>query len=132
MLGIDFGDQLGSMISLTGKMATPLSMIIMGMRLATMDLKKIFTDVRIYLAIAVKQLLMPLVAFAIVCLVPFVDVNIRMVLFITCACPAASIVLNFAEIVGEGQDSAANLVLVSTLLSVATLPVLMLLLPLIV
>ncbi len=132
MLGIDFGEQLGSMISLTGKMATPISMIVMGMRLATMDMRKIFCDVRIYLTVAVKQMLMPLIAFATVMALPFVDVNIRMVLFITCACPAASIVLNFAEIVGEGQDSAANLVLVSTLLSVVTLPLLMLLLPLIV
>ena len=53
------------------------------------------------------------------------------VFFITCSCPAASIVLNFAEIVGEGQKSAANLVLVSTLLSILTLPLMMLLLPII-
>ena len=104
------------------------------MRLATMDIKSMFTDIRIYLTVAVKQLLMPLIAFGTVMLLlvtTSVDVSLLRVFFITCSCPAASIVLNFAEIVGEGQKNAANLVLISTLLSIVTLPVMMLLLPLI-
>ena len=132
VLGVDLGTEVSSMIQVTGKSATPISMVVMGMRLATMDLKRVFADVRIYLAILVKQIVMPLITFGIIMLLPFVDLNLRMVLFITTACPAASIVLNFAEIVGEGQDSAANLVLVSTILSILTLPLAMLLLPLII
>jgi predicted permease len=132
VLGVDLGTEVSSMIQVTGKSATPISMVVMGMRLATMDLKRVFADVRIYLAILVKQIVMPLITFGIIMLLPFVDLNLRMVLFITTACPAASIVLNFAEIVGEGQDSAANLVLVSTILSILTLPLVMLLLPLII
>ena len=132
--GIAFPAELDSMISTVARMATPLSMIVMGMRLATMDIKSMFTDLRIYLTIAVKQLLMPLIAFGVVMIlleVTAIDVALLQVFFITCSCPAASIVLNFAEIVGEGQKSAANLVLISTLLSIITLPVMMLLLPLI-
>jgi predicted permease len=130
--GINFPAELDSMISAAARMATPLSMIVMGMRLATMDIKNMFTDLRIYLTVAVKQLLMPLIAFGTVMLLLFttkVDVSLLRVFFITCSCPAASIVLNFAEIVGEGQKNAANLVLISTLLSIVTLPVMMLLLP---
>jgi predicted permease len=132
--GIDFPSELDSMISSAARMATPLSMIVMGMRLATMDIKSMFTDIRIYLTVAVKQLLMPLIAFGTVMLLlvtTSVDVSLLRVFFITCSCPAASIVLNFAEIVGEGQKNAANLVLISTLLSIVTLPIMMLLLPLI-
>ena len=132
--GIDFPAELDSMISSAARMATPLSMIVMGMRLATMDIKSMFTDIRIYLTVAVKQLLMPLIAFGTVMLLLVttnVDVSLLRVFFITCSCPAASIVLNFAEIVGEGQKNAANLVLISTLLSIITLPLMMLLLPLI-
>ena len=132
VLRVDLGAELSSMIQVTGKSATPISMVVMGMRLATMDLRRVFADVRIYLAIFVKQIIMPLITFGIIMLLPFIDLNLRMVLFITTACPAASIVLNFAEIVGEGQDSAANLVLVSTILSILTLPLVMLLLPLII
>jgi predicted permease len=132
--GIDFPSELDSMISSAARMATPLSMIVMGMRLATMDIKSMFTDIRIYLTVAVKQLLMPLIAFGTVMLLlvtTSVDVSLLRVFFITCSCPAASIVLNFAEIVGEGQKNAANFVLISTLLSVVTLPLMMFLLPLI-
>lgn len=132
--GIDFPTELDNMISSAARMATPLSMIVMGMRLATMDIKSMFTDVKIYLTVAVKQLLMPLIAFGTVMLLialTDIDRSVLKVFFITCSCPAASIVLNFAEIVGEGQKSAANLVLVSTLLSILTLPLMMLLLPII-
>ena len=44
-----------------------------------------------------------------------------------CACPVASVVQNYAEILGEGQDVAANTVLLGTLSSIATLPLLALL-----
>ena len=119
-----------SMITIVGKMCSPLSMIIMGMRLATMDLKKMFTDVRIYLAIAVKGFVMPLVAFAIAYFLP-ISSDIKVAFFIIAACPVASVVLNFSEILGEGQKEAANLVLFGTMLSIVTLPIMMLMLPLI-
>lgn len=131
IVGIDFPTELDSMIEYTARMATPLSMIVMGMRLATVKLSSVFSDLRIYITVAVKQLLMPLVAFVIAIAFVGVDAELRRVLFVTCACPVASIVLNFSEIVGEGQESAANLVLVSTILSILTLPPLMFLLPLI-
>ena len=134
LTGISFPEEIGSMISMTARMATPLSMLVMGMRLATMEMKTVFTDIRIYLTIAVKQFLMPAIAFGIVMalsLIDSVDTLLLKTFFITCSCPAASIVLNFAEIVGEGQKSAANLVLVSTMCSIITLPIMMFLLPLI-
>ncbi len=131
IMGIDFSKEIANMIEYTARSATPLSMIVMGMRLGTMNMKKVFTDYRVYLTIAVKQFLMPLIAFGVVMLLPSLDVGLRQAFFITCACPIASIVLNFSEIVGEGQEAGANLVLVSTMCSIITLPVMMLLLPLI-
>ena len=41
---------------------------------------------------------------------------------ILCATPVASVVLNFAEMLGEGQENAANLVLLGTSLSVVSIP----------
>lgn len=121
--------ELESMITITGRMCSPLSMLIMGMRLATMKLGGLFNDYRIYLVVAVKQFLMPAVAFLAVFILP-IPTEIGYAFFIICACPAASVVLNFAEIVGEGQREAANIVLLSTILSIVTLPIVMLLLPL--
>ena len=127
VLGIDFGNQLGSMISLTGKMATPLSMIIMGMRLGTMKLSGLFTNVKVWSAIAVKQFVMPLVAFLVAVCLP-ADPYLERTFFVICACPVASIVLNYAELVGCGQEEGANSVLLGTMASILTLPITALLL----
>jgi predicted permease len=132
VLGIDFPKEINGMIEYTARMATPLSMIVMGMRLGTMDIKRVFLDIRVYMTIAVKQFLMPLIAFLVIMLFPDLDIGLRRTFFITCACPIASIVLNFSEIIGEGQEAGANLVLVSTIMSIVTLPIMMLMLPLIV
>ena len=122
---------LDSMIAATARMATPLSMMIMGMRLATVNIKKVLTNPRMYMSIFVKQIIMPLTAFLTVYFLP-VYADIKRVFFITCACPVASVVLNYSELVGAGQDDAAATVLCGTAMSVLTLPLMMLLYPLIV
>ena len=116
------------MIEMMGKMCTPLSMLIMGMRLATVKLPTLFTNRSIYFTIAAKQFLMPLVGFALVFFLPVSD-GLRAALFIISACPVASVVLNYSELVGEGQKEAANMVLLGTMLSIRTLPIVMLRLP---
>ncbi len=131
LTGINFPSDVDSMIECTARMATPLSMIVMGMRLATMNFADIFRDKRVYFTVTVKHIAMPVLAFAIALIFTGVSPDLRRAFFIICACPIASIVLNFAEIVGEGQRDAANLVLISTLLSIITLPLMMLLMPLI-
>ena len=110
-------------------MVATLSTATIGMRLATMELRGLFTDLRVYLTIAVKQIVMPLIAFLLVFYLP-ISSEVKQTFFIICACPVASVVLNFAEIVGAGQREAAKMLLLGTLLSVVTLPPMMLLLPL--
>ena len=117
-----------NLINITGKMSTPLSMIIMGMRLATMEFSSLFKKPRVYFTIAVKQFVMPLITFALLYFIP-VNPEVKSVLFIISACPVASVVLNYSELVGEGQHEAANMVLLGTMLSVITLPIMMMLLP---
>lgn len=125
---IPLPESLDSMISLIGRMATPISMLIMGMRLATMDFKQMFSTKQIYISLAMKQILMPLLCLLMVVFLPL-DSGLKAVLYIICCCPAASVVLNFSEILGEGQREAAAAVLLSTMLSIATLPLMVLLIP---
>jgi predicted permease len=120
---------VGNMITTTAKMSTPISMIIMGMRLGTMNLGRMFTNVRVYATIFAKQIIMPLIALLLVVFLP-VSYEVKSTFFIVCACPVASVTLNYAEIVGEGQEEAASMLLVGTMLSIVTLPLLVLLLPL--
>ncbi len=125
--GLRFPEQFENMITLLGRMTTPLCMLVLGMRLATVQIKPIFTSGLQYLVIAVKQLAMPLLAYAVLSLFSL-DPIMKQTLFILTATPVASIVLNFAEMLGKGQKAAANVVLLGTLLSVLTIPIMSLLL----
>ena len=48
-------------------------------------------------------------------------------IYIICCAPTGNMVLSFAELLGEGQDTAANVVLLSTLLSMLTIPLMLML-----
>ncbi|MCQ2436172.1 MAG: AEC family transporter [Clostridia bacterium] len=126
--GIKLPEQIDGMVALLAKMSTPLCMIIMGMRLAASHVHDIFGHEKTYYILAVKQLAVPLLTFLIVLLLP-IDPNIRATIFIMMCCPVASIVLNFAEMLGEGQRTAASLMLLGTMLSAVTIPVMTLLIP---
>ena len=104
-------------------MSTPLCMIILGVRLATMDLKKLFTTPLVWLISAGKLLVFPLFCLALT--LPFnLDPVFRGSILILAATPCASILLNLAEIHHNGQELAANCALLSTLLSIITVPLL--------
>jgi predicted permease len=107
-------------------MATPVCMIILGMRLALVPIKPMFTSKVQYLAIALKLLVFPLLTLALVGILPVERNYVRGVYILACA-PVGNLVLSFSELLGEGQDVAANVVLLSTLLSLMTIPVMMLL-----
>ena len=117
--------QLPDALLLLSKMTTPLCMFIMGMRLATLSFKAVFGTPSAYAVIAIKQFLFPAVSFLILLALP-VDPIIKASVYIMLSCPVASVVLNFSEMLGEGQKTAATLVLLGTLLSTVTLPVMML------
>ncbi len=118
---------LSEAVSLGGKISTPLCMTILGMRLATTSFRKVFLRPVQYAAVLAKQMLIPLIIYAAVYFLP-VDVFIKQLSFILFCCPVASNVLNFAEIGGMGQEEASGCVLLGTILSIATMPVMLLLL----
>lgn len=113
-------------VALLAKMTTPLCMLIMGMRLACVPLKDVFLRPSQYLIIAIKQLLFPLVVFLLLLPLPF-EAGMKASIYIMMACPVASVVLNFSEMIGKGQKNAASLVLLGTSLSIITIPVMSLL-----
>lgn len=128
-IGFENGEllgQIGNMIDILGKMTTPLCMLVLGMRLATVKVKNLFNNWQQYLAVFVNQVIFPLFTLGILMLFK-VDTELRWCMFIMCACPVAAVVQNYAEILGEGQDVAANMVLLGTLSSIVTLPLMALL-----
>ena len=127
LLDVELPQKLSEMIILLARMTTPLCMLIMGMRLACARIRSVFSAPMQYLIIALKQVLLPIVALFLLMLFP-VSNELRASVYIMIACPVASVVLNFAEMLGEGQETAANLVLLSTGLSALTIPIMVLIL----
>lgn len=114
-------------IALLGNMTTPLCMIILGIRLATVSLKKLFTRPVIYLVCALKLIIFPLFCFCSIYFIPL-DFAFKASILILSSVPCASIILNLAEMHRSGTELAANCVLLTTLLCFLTIPLLVLLL----
>lgn len=110
-----------------GAMSTPLCMVILGIRLATMNFRKLFTTPLVWIISAGKLLVFPLFCYLLVLPFPF-DPVFKGSILILAATPCASILLNLAEIHHNGQELAANCALLTTLLSIFTIPLLSLLL----
>lgn len=126
LIGLNIPEMLLSSITVMGKMATPLSMLVLGMRLATIDLKHVFCDGKLYISTAIKQFAMPLIALLFLIFIPM-DSALKSCLYILAACPTASVVLAFAEMLESGQEEASGAILLSTILSIVSLPLVVLL-----
>ena len=118
---------LGEAVSLGGKISTPLCMTILGLRLANVKPARLLLTPVQYALVIFKQMLIPLCVFALLYFIPM-DSFIKQLIFILFCCPVASNVLNFAEIAGEGQETASCCVLLGTVTSIITMPVMMFLL----
>ena len=117
-------------ISYLGNMTLPLSMIILGVRLADMRLIRLVNDWKVYLVAFVKLVLSPLVSLGVLLLVSLVlplDRFVILALYIIAAMPSASSALNFSEMYQGDSETAAAATLMNTILCVLTIPVLMLL-----
>lgn len=105
-----------------GDTCIPLSMILIGTSVAKMDLEKLFSDAKMYFFIAVKMLVIPICA-ALICKEMPVDAGVYQVFIIECAVPIGSIITLIAQEYGPEDDSAVIGVVLSTLLSVVTIPI---------
>ena len=114
-------------VSLLGNMTTPICMFILGIRLATMPLKKVFMNWFIYLIIGFKLIVFPIFCYLCVLYIPFFDDTFKISILILSGTPCASVILNMAEIYHSEEEMSANCVLLSTMLCFITIPLLTLL-----
>ena len=122
----DLPDTINTVIGYLADMTAPLCMIILGMRFALAPVVQLFTDFRVYVASFIKTLVFPLLVYVV--LMPFqMEEMLRVSLVLLSGMPAATINLNLAELYGADQKTAANSILMSTVLSIVTIPLIMLL-----
>ena len=115
---------LGDAVSLLAKMSTPLCMHILGIRLASVSLVDLFKRPFVYVTTFLKLFLFPLFSYLIVYFLPFFDEEFKASIFILSGAPCAAVILSLAELHNVEQELSANVVLVSTLLCVISLPIL--------
>ena len=109
-----------------GELVTPLSMIILGLRLSEMKLKEIFMNHHAYISSSLKLVLMPALAFGF-CTLLRVPELIKWAIFFECCMPTATQTLLFSEQYGNEPHTASSAVLLATVTSVLTIPIMYLL-----
>ena len=119
-----FPKVLGDAVSLLAKMSTPLCMHILGMRLATVNILDLFKRPFVYITCFLKLFVFPLISYLIVYFLPFLDEEFKASIFILSGAPCATVILSLAELHNTEQELSANVVLVSTIFCVVTLPIL--------
>ena len=115
-------------LALLGKMTTPLCMMVLGMRLASVDLKALFTRPYAYVGSALKLIAYPLIAYLLVYFLPGLDGTFKTCVLVLSAAPSAAIILNLAELHRCEQENAASTLLVSSILCAFTIPLVLLVL----
>ena len=114
-------DLIAQPIGLLGGMNTPLSMLITGIIIATSDLKAVIRRGALWQTILLRMLAVPAAA-VLLCLATGTSRMVGAVIILLEACPCAAITSVFAVQYRYDEQLAAGAVVVSTLLSIAALP----------
>lgn len=125
-----FGFKLPPLVSDTvdnlAAMNTPLSMIVLGTYLAKIKLSDTFKNKLLYMAVAMRLFIIPLITLLIIMVFPINDVAGKAIL-IAAACPAAAVTSLFASNYGLDATFGSEIVSISTLLSIGTIPLMVML-----
>lgn len=120
-----------NIITVFKNMVAPASMMVIGAKLADIDFKGIFKDKYLYPFIALRLFVFPAIMWAImrICLIfGLIDTTTMSIVLILSSAPAAAITTIFAELYDCDAVYAGKLVSITTLLSVASMPITALLL----
>ena len=109
-------------LQLIADMNTPMAMIVSGVTIADANILKLIKNPRIYYISAVKLLIIPFIAAAVLSLFD-IDEKVRLTVVIAASAPPAAMGTLFAIRYGRNSLYASEIFAAGTILSVATLPV---------
>lgn len=117
-------DVLGMMNNMIG----PLGMLLAGMAIAEVPLKSIFTKKRNYLSVAFRLLLYPVLGLFLMKVIQIVvnlenSSQILLTVYLACVTPACASVTSMAQLYDKDAAYASSLYVLTTLLSIVTMPV---------
>ena len=109
-------------ISHLAGMNAPVAMVILGVYLAQIPFKELFTGRYVFISTLLRLVVIPLITIWILLLIPSQYIDIRMATLIAACAPVGSNVAIFAELNGLDYGEAVKCVCVSTIISVITMP----------
>lgn len=124
-LSIQFPIIISNTLNMMGNMTTPLSMLMVGAMIADADVKKIFEGTVFYGAF-VRLIMIPIVVLTVLKLIGIRGELLGVTVVLT-AMPAASFTAILAGKFNANEVFASKCVFVSTLLSIVTIPLILLL-----
>ena len=101
---------------------TPLAMFTIGVYLAQTDVRRMLRRTGNYRVALARTVVTPLASLALLTLLPLPSYEMRMALLIAASCPVGSNVAVYAQLHGADYAYAVETVVVSVLVSVATIP----------
>lgn len=128
IIGLRLPPFIKGITSSLGSMLGPVGMLIAGMLATQINLKKVFTNKRIYFVAIIRLIIYPLIILIIVRLlsnVPIVNANkILLISFLASTTPSATTVMQFAQINCKDTDFAVAINVFTTVLCIVTMPLL--------
>ncbi len=122
LLNISFPEILENMLSTVGAMTTPISMLIIGIQLPGIKLKQMIMDKQLLSATIIRLILVPLVLFAILINFNFTPLALCIIVF-AMSLPSAAMIVVFADEYDLNTRLASQGVLLTTSLSLITIPI---------
>ncbi len=108
-------------LGLIANMNTPLAMLVAGANLAQADILKCLKKPRVYLVSVVRLILIPAISLIFLRMM-HLDFTVSFTVFLAAACPAGASAIMFAERFGKDSSYATELFVLTTVLSVVTIP----------
>ena len=121
LLHVRLPEPVSQLIGTIGELTTPLAMLLIGATLGQMNVKEVFNDWHMYPFAVVKQILLPLASWPLIRLAT-ADPLIQGIMLILMAMPVANTSVLFATEYGLSEKTAAKNVFFTTLISILTVP----------
>ena len=130
--GIRLPEIIGNTLASVGTMIGPASMIVTGMLFAGMNLKQIFANKRVYFITFLRLIAVPLIALVLIKLSNLASFSadgnkIMLIVFLAIITPSASTVTQMCQVYGNDSRYASAINVMTTLLSIITMPVMVML-----
>ena len=132
LLKIHLPEIVDGTLHAVGSTIGPVSMIVTGMLIAGMNLRDIFTNRRVYVVTFLRLLFVPVLALIILKISGLVTWHpqgekILLVIFLAVITPSASTITQMCQVYGGNSKYSSAINVMTTLLAIATMPIMVLL-----